>query len=260
MHVVGSVLGHPEMIFATFEHLGNAPNDSYKYITTRRAPGRVVAPTVPVRRDTSGTWLLSAPGSTGPFNQEHMEIANPNNANSPPTTGTIQTLSMSSISPSDTIRLKPWGAASNSAPNPNVDSPAASNTEIISVNNSVHGLMTAAGAGADVRNNYIMIGATWTANGAAPGIAYLLPPTIYNTPGDTTTMYPANVVGTSQLFNSTMETYDQGYDTTLLGPKPNNPQIGDSCFDCHGSTSKGTIVITLLSHIFGNISATQVPK
>ncbi len=32
MHVVGSTAGHPEMIWATFEHLGNTPNDQYHYL------------------------------------------------------------------------------------------------------------------------------------------------------------------------------------------------------------------------------------
>jgi len=249
MHVVGSALGHPEMIFATFEHLGNAPNAPYSYIYNNLIPGFPLTKTVP--QDTGG-WLLSKNGSTGMFNQQHMAILNQ-------PVGTIQALPPFPIGPSDTLRLKAWGAASDSAPNPNVASPAQSNTEVISINNSVHGMMTAAGAGADVRNNYIMIGATWTQGGAGPGITYLLPPTIYNKPGDKTTMYPANVVGASQLFNSTMETYDQGHDTTLLGSLPNNQGIGDNCFDCHGSSTTGSLAMTNLSHIFQWINAT-IPK
>ena len=31
IHVVGSAAGHPEMIWATFEHVGNTPNDAYSY-------------------------------------------------------------------------------------------------------------------------------------------------------------------------------------------------------------------------------------
>ena len=34
MHVVGSTAGHPEMIWATFEHKNNAPNSSYTYLST----------------------------------------------------------------------------------------------------------------------------------------------------------------------------------------------------------------------------------
>jgi len=34
MHVVGSANGHPELIWATFEHVGNAPNAAYSYINS----------------------------------------------------------------------------------------------------------------------------------------------------------------------------------------------------------------------------------
>ncbi|MBV9248747.1 MAG: hypothetical protein JO227_05810 [Acetobacteraceae bacterium] len=33
MHVMGSVNGHPEMIWATFEHFGNAPDEACHYLT-----------------------------------------------------------------------------------------------------------------------------------------------------------------------------------------------------------------------------------
>jgi hypothetical protein len=247
LHVVGSAAGHPEMIFATFEHLGNAPDAAYSYVSTTPRPPTRGDQIIQVAQNTSGNWLLSKSGSTGPFNVQQMEISGG-------VTGTIQTLPPSpKIGPSDTIRLKAWGAASDTTPNPNVTSTAMSNTQIISVNNSVHGMMTTAGAGADVRNNYIMIGATWTKGGVAPGINTGLKPNQFGA------VYPVNVVGTSQLFNSTMETYDQGSDTTLLGLSP-NPSLGDSCFDCHGSTNTGKFILNGLSHIYEYITATSVPK
>jgi hypothetical protein len=127
-----------------------------------------------------------------------------------------------------------------------------SNSQVISVNNSVHSLMTAAGAGADVRNNYILIGATWTLNGKAPGLSFGVSPKIFKGFD-----YPVNVVGASQLFNSTMETYDQGADSTL-DQKDNRASLGESCFDCHGGT--GSLAMCNLSHIFSAISATHVPN
>jgi hypothetical protein len=248
MHVVGSAAGHPEMIFATFEHVGNAPDAAYSYVsTTPRRPIRADQ-IIQVPQNTSGNWLLSTSGSTGPFNVQHMDISGS-------VVGTIQALPSFSINPSDTIRLKAWGSASDTIPNPNVNSVAVSNTQIISLNNSVHGLMAMAGAGADVRNNYIMIGATWTAGGVAPGISFGLPPNEFGLP-----TYPTNVVGTSQLFNSTMETYDQGANTTILGNLSNGQGLGDNCFDCHGSTNKGKLILTGLSHIYQYITATSVPK
>lgn len=82
----------------------------------------------------------------------------------------------------------------------------------------------------DIRNNYIMSGATWAIPGA---------------PGASGTGVQ---VGTSQLTNSTLETYDQGPST--LG--------GLNCLDCHnsinqnGSTNPNTFVVGV-SHIFFEI-------
>src|SRR5262249_31100097 len=145
-HVVGSTAGHPEMIWATFEHFGNAPNATYKYNSTSGLKT--------VAQSTAGTWVFTASGSAGPFNVVHSPWNEPH----------IDSVPGHPISPSDVLRMKPWGAASNASPNPLDASAAASNTEIISINNSVRGKMPAG----DVRNNYFMTGSTWTIGGAAP--------------------------------------------------------------------------------------------
>ena len=116
------------------------------------------------------------------------------------------------ISPSDTLRWKPFGAATNLSPNPIDGNAANSNTEIISINNSVRGMLLSG----DIRGNYIMSGATWTIGGASPT--------------------SSNQVGTNQLANSTMETYQQGT-STLGGP-------GFNCFSCHTANT------TFVSHVF----------
>ena len=92
IHVVGSTKGHPEMIWATFEHVDNTPNAGYSYINTSNA-------TVTVPQNTAGNWLFSANNATGPFNVEHMFFNSPNIVSAPPFT----------ISASDTMRSKPWG-------------------------------------------------------------------------------------------------------------------------------------------------------
>jgi hypothetical protein len=242
LHVVGSVAGHPEMIFATFEHFGNAPNAGYSYLSSQQGPhgANLIIRVLP---DSGGPWLLAAAGTTGtatcpPWNCPHMIEVN----------GTIQAYSPFTITPSNTLRMKPFGAASDTAPNPNVSTPAASNSEIISVNSSVRNLMTAAGAGADPRNNYYMIGAAWSQGGAAPpGLSTGLNPNFFGPPP-----IPANVIGTSQLFNTTMETYDQGPGTVLF----QGQNTGETCFDCHG----GSLAISSLSHIFSSIKATTIPR
>jgi hypothetical protein len=197
MHVVGSTSGHPEMIWATFEHFANAPRATYSYVNTGGS-------TVTVNQNTNASWVFSKTNSAGPFNQEHMSFSTPNIVSAPGFT----------ISPSDTIRWKAFGAASDVSPNPIDGSTAASNSEIISINNSISGMI----ASGDVRNNYVMTGATWTIGGASPGAG--------------------NQVGTSALSNTTMETYQQGTDTTLA-------HGGTNCFTCHTSNTTG------VSHVFG---------
>jgi hypothetical protein len=188
IHVVGSTMGHPEMIWATLEHQSNMPNAEYSYINTSNV-------TITVPQNTAGNWLFCANNSAGPFNEEHMSFNSPNiDAN----TGLGFT-----ISPSNTIRWKSWGRAHPSA---------TSNTEIISINNGVRGML----ASGDVRGNYIMTGATWTIGGAAPTVG--------------------NEVGTNKLSNGTMETYQQG---------TNNMATGTNCFSCHVTNT------TAVSHMFG---------
>lgn len=212
IHVVGSTAGHPEMIWATFEHQSNMPNGAYKYINTSNA-----VTTVP--QSTAGNWVFCANAAAAPFNDKHMSFHSPNiDAN----TGSGFT-----ISPSNTIRWKSWGGAFDVSPNPiatpTSPSTAASNTEIIAMNNSIRVGGLASG---DVRGNYIMTGATWTIGGAAP-----------------TGSFPSgNEVGTSKLANGTMETYQQGIN--------NMSATGTNCFGCHVSDNPN-ISTTFVSHIFG---------
>jgi hypothetical protein len=222
IHVVGSVAGHPEMIWATFEHFNNVPIAEYKYNSTSGVK------TVP--QATSGPWLFSS-NSPSSLNVMHMQASGLD----------IVPVSPHAISPSDTIRWKPWGAAADLAPNPisggsgasNAERVVASNTEILSINNNVRGMM----ADGDIRRNYILSGATWTIPGTLP-LPCFTPPA----PGNSSTQ-----VGTSQLANSTMETYQQGKDnTTKLG--------GSNCFSCHVRAIQGggcDVNPNGLSHVYG---------
>jgi hypothetical protein len=212
IHVVGSLNGHPEMVWSTFEHFGNAPSGSYTYITTSNAT-KGVAPNPPG----AGTWLFSKANSSGPFNRELMTqpfqstdiVANAAFGNK--------------IAPSDTMRWHAFGAASNVPPNPlaldpNTHQPstAASNSDIISINQSISAMMPSG----DLRNNYFMLGATWTEGGASPSEPFP----------------SGNEVGTSVLANTTMETYQQGSSNTNASAA--------NCFSCHTSNT------TFVSHVF----------
>lgn len=215
IHVVGAVNGHPEMIWSTFEHVGNTPLANFPYLS---GAGQTPATG---SLSTAGNWLFSASNvSTTNFtnsNIAHADFVNPPN---------IASANSFTISASNTIRTSPFGVISNQIPTPLVTSEAEANTQIISINNNIQSMMATAGAGADVRNNYLMYGATWTAGGAPP-----------------TSEFPnGNEVGTSNLQNSTMETYQQGANTT---------SPGSNCLDCHQGNMLGTAQGIGLSHIYG---------
>ena len=148
MHVVGSTANHPEMVWATFEHVANTPAAAYSYNSTTG--------TKTVAQPTSGAWVFATAGGSTTYNLPHMFFSGPPNS--------IQPISPFALSPSDTLRANPWGIDGSNTPGNN-----ASNTEVISMNNHVRTLM----ASGDVRGNYIMTGATWTIPTFPPSISNL---------------------------------------------------------------------------------------
>jgi hypothetical protein len=230
MHVVGSAAGHPEMIWATFEHVANAPRDTYSYVNSSGSttPVNLSVATLPTIGGTGAPWLLSktsAPNNDTLFNTENMQY---NLSPTPPPPPTITNLPPSaSIAPSNTMRWKPFGAATDVNPNPVDPSIAVSNTEVIAVNNSINNSTAPLLTSGDVRLNYVMTGATWTAGGAAPN-----------------SFVGGNQVGTNSLANTTMETYEQGTKSS-----PTTQASGTNCLSCHnGSNTTG------VSHVFPHIS------
>ena len=204
MHVVGSAKGHPEMIWATFEHFGNAPNATFRYNSSSTPPPNPHS----VNQNTAGTWLFCANGSAGPFNVMRAKYVSPNIEGWDPVNFVAGT---TPVVPSDVIRFKPFGAALDTKPNPLIPDYATSNTQIIAIDDSIQADFAALSGGPDVRTNYFMMGATWTENGAAPSGSF-------STGID---------VGTSQLANTTMETFQQT--TTAFNAFANN------CFSCHAT-------------------------
>jgi hypothetical protein len=195
VHFVATTAGHPEMIWATFEHFGNTPNAAYTYASTT---GNKTIP-----QDSAGNWLFCVPncptGST--FNQSHAKLSGNNIVGNP---------SGSPITPSNTLRTNPWGLPGTAAAS------VSSNTQIVSINNSVISQLVSG----DMRKNYFMLGATWTAGGQPPS--------------------SGTQVGTNVLANSTMETYVQGT---------------SNCFSCHDDlgVTNGMLGISAdsgLSHIY----------
>ncbi|WP_140978504.1 hypothetical protein [Bradyrhizobium guangdongense] len=140
-HVVGSALGHPEMIWATFEHVNNAPNQKYVYKTALGAEATVPA-------DGSGPWLFSSSGASNPVPARMTVDEN----------GDIVASGNGTIGSVDVTRANAWGTRLTDA------AAIVNNTNVISLNRSVLSQMPAG----DVRSKYIMIGSTWTSDGKAP--------------------------------------------------------------------------------------------
>lgn len=136
IHVVGSTNGHGEMVWGSFEHVSNAPNASYNYSSTSGIK------TVP--QNTSGNWVFTPNGSTGPFNAMNARVGSSDSQ----IVGTP-------VSSTPVLRMHPWGMPG---------SDTTMNTQVISSTASVISQL----APGDVRRNYFQLGTTWTAGGAPP--------------------------------------------------------------------------------------------
>jgi hypothetical protein len=134
IHVVGGTNNHGEMVWGTFEHLGNTPNALYTYNSTSGLKT--------VGQSTSGTWLFTPTGSTGPWNAQNN-------------TWTGSGITGTPVGPSTVLRTKPWGMDGTNN---------GMNTQVIQANSSIISQLIAG----DVRRNYFQLGTTWTINGAAP--------------------------------------------------------------------------------------------
>lgn len=196
MHILGSVTGHPEMIWATFEHESNAPNVAYFYNSASNAVVTYPADSC------GGNWILD--DSTCSNENLNGLSASRNNG-----LDTFWASSPQTIGPRNVRRQDPWGNVDSAASNTNA---LKQNTMIMSLNNSVRGQLSALGK--DIRTRYMLIGALWTSGGAIPNQN-----DGFNVASDT-----VNARGGIQLANTTMETY------MIL----NNIDAG--CFDCHNSS------------------------
>ena len=211
MHVIGTVQGHPEMVWATYEHINNAPDDKYYYAD---ADGSIKS----AGHKNNGNWLfMSKNGNFDKTNEPRAMDCSTKKPVNGCVAGDIVNKPDKTIGASDTLRLNPWGNA-GSLQTPDV---VGNNAQLISLNNDIRKYLDG-----DVRKNYILRGAVWTAIGGIPTY-------------DDSAPDPKPVQkGSLNLANATMETYHQ-----VVG-------FG-GCFACHsiGKGNPGTDV----SHIFGAI-------
>ena len=170
-HLVGSTVDHPEMIWATFEHVRNVPDANFYYVAkddTVTLQKNWTDEGFPIQTN----WLfMDGKSKQQSMNQMRMELLKLD----------ITAMPDKTIGPSNTMRTHPWGGT------PDQQS-AENNTAILSINENIASML----ADGDVRRNYFLVGTTWTTNGV-PGVGLQIPV----------------VAGSLTLSNSTMETYLQ---------------------------------------------------
>ncbi len=223
IHVVGSVHGHPELVWATFEHKNNAPNDDF--YSTEKGKAQLNP------YNSVGSWsFMQNGGSREGSLIAQMKVCGQDG------TGSCQGISSGNIVATNTInqvipnnvyRSNPWG----SLPGAHDSATVNNNDQLIWLNRDAN---TKLDKLHDVRANYFEVGAVWTRNGTVPASA-----------DDTT-----NQVGSLQLANSTMETYHQG--SYSSNGKFTSGQNG--CFGCHNlglsSGNSSSTPSNFVSHIF----------
>lgn len=223
MHIVATVAGHPEMVWATFEHDENTANADYSYVDASGA----TKSWSDLSNPPSDGWLFSNGTGADPnveYAQFHAKGAQMNgggtwsaNSIAPAKGGQVDTAS-------NVIRLSPWGS-------PTGDASAAHNCGVISTNISVRDAFETYYQGTgiiDPRMNYILTGASWGANGFPDGTD------------------PSAIDGTAQMANTTMETFTQEFGSTVNA---------NGCFACHG-IKEGDSPFGV-SHIFSEIKSVE---
>ena len=222
MHIVGTVKGHPEMVWATIEHVNNAPDMSYSYTNENNETATYTMPT-------SGSWTFAPPTIPSDSSQYNIATVETINENLIATQG--YTLSDATTA----VQLNPWGSPSLNSSKGTQD--PENNSELISLNNDVMGMLEAS----DRRRNYFLSGAVWTQHGNIP---------TYSSGGPS-----FKQIGSISLSNMTMETFTQGTSTD-----PTKTQEG--CFSCHSisGTAAADKQGVDLSHIYGEIQPLKAKK
>jgi len=223
LHIVATVAGHPEMVWATFEAPFNSPDATYSYLNSNfntqsqtcpvTNPATNCITTAQFSSNNNGRFILyNEPGA-----QQPPSSITPTARFNTDATGTYISFTSPSITSTNVARLNPWG---NQQPvTPTVSDPVVkNNTDLISLHQSLAPLLRAQPGNGNVLANYVHIGAVWTGG---------------QIPFDPN----SNPIGSLLLANTTMETFVQS---------------AMNCFVCHSKTSaQGTSI----SHVFPSVKS-----
>ena len=214
MHVAFTVPGFPGMLWSTFEHVNNARNVRYAYWDPAQHDQWQ-------KEDGGGKWLLA--GSDISCRDDNVETANrPRMVMSG--RNIIAVNKHTTIGPSNVCRKSPWGTYHPSE----FYYYRVRNPTMIAINRSLQKAFEAHAPADDVRNNYLLLGATWWL------------------PGDE--MAPRSNVdhkGVNALTNSTMETFQQSAKT--------------NCLTCHRDDNPKAPLLNV-SHIWRQLHPTKPPR
>ena len=134
MHIAAPVVGHPELVWISYEHLANSPLGSYLYFGDE---GGVYGHEF----DSSGEWTYANSDVEWPDKIEPNASLNAD--------GNIEAAEGKEIEPQNVVMFNPWGLAAGS------DSNLTSNTDLVSLNSSLIQLL---GDDPSSRNSYYQIG------------------------------------------------------------------------------------------------------
>lgn len=231
IHVTGTVAGHPEMVWATFESVFNTPDNTYSYINgnfdpqTKACTGSCITTVdFSTSSKTPSIFYNGQPGASTPPDSI-AETAESGNFN---TTIISKT---GALVPTNVVRMNPWGSQQPATPTV-TDKVVINNTTLLSLRSSLQPQLTAAAGRGRIFANYFQVGSLW-ANGIIPPIA-----------GSTQ-------FGSLFLANTTMETFQQ------VSPQNHDPDAtAANCFSCHGDFTNGGVTApgTSISHVFPNVT------
>ncbi|MES2058251.1 MAG: hypothetical protein V4564_20110 [Pseudomonadota bacterium] len=233
IHVTGTVAGHPEMIWATFETDFNAPDNSYSYINASFDPKTNTCKT--------GTCLNTIPFATS-SSTPSIFYNGQSGASAPPTTVAETATSsdfntaINSTSPAlvatNVVRYNPWGNQQPATPSL-TDPVVRNNTMLLSLKQTLSSQLTALGGQSAIYANYFQVGSLWT-NGVIPPAS------------------GSKQFGSLYLANTTMETFQQ------VSPQNSDPEAtAANCFSCHGNFAN---VGTGVSHVFPNVATSTANR
>ena len=201
-HLVYSIPNHPELVWATFEHVANSPDG-------------------PCTNGQNTCGQLPA-GFTG---------WSYNNCKSTSCTG-INTWPSPVPSPIPNAQVflnYPQGNIASIT-----DAAGVSGATNIALLNALNSSMLSVLPAGSVWRNYTQLGAIWTFNGSTGGALPAV--SVFSSTGTQNTN--ANVVGSTFLANATMETFTQ-FPNPIPSPYP-SPAPVQSCFTCHNTGSSTT--------------------